>query len=305
MNPVMFVFVMRIVELSTSGIFQRFLMQKISRVARVAAVCALVLSALAVSVAPAGADPAPTGSVTSTNDGTATITYSDTTDVEVYIIDGASAGCEDTGSAPTTGVLATLGVVNAMPASPVTVTTETQVGPLPLHALGTGSYLFCMYDVVGGDPYNWLNTENGTIGIFPPASASMVDNGNGTLTLTWNANSDFGEFVAVLFFSGITTCPEDLSVAATTLTGYGMQSNSESFGVGLPPSPAIIGVGTEAFVMPIVPGDLTNPFIVGPITAGQYLSCLYVSNGDGVGLAQSMPMGIGIVPEPVTPAFTG
>ena len=47
--------------------------------------------------------------MTSINDGTATITYADTTEVEVYIIDGAST-CENTGSAPTTGILATLGV---------------------------------------------------------------------------------------------------------------------------------------------------------------------------------------------------
>lgn len=277
-------------------------MHRVSRFTRAAAACALAVSALALGMVPAGADPAPTGSVTSTNDGTATITYADTTEVEVYIIDGAST-CEDTGSAPTAGILATLGVDNAMPASPATVTTETQVGPLPLHALGTGSFMFCMYDVVGG-AYTYLNVENGTIGIFPPASASMVDNGNGTLTLTWNANSDFSQFVSILFFSGLTTCPENPGGAVVTFSGYGLQSNSESFGAGMPPSPAIIGVGTEAFVLPFVPSDSFVP-AVGPITAGQYLSCLYVSNDDGGALVQSMPMGIGIVPEPVVPAFTG
>ena len=277
-------------------------MHRVPRFTRVAAACALAVSALALGMVPAGADPAPTGSVSSTNDGTATITYADTTEVEVYIIDGASL-CENTGSAPTAGILATLGVDNAMPASPVTVTTETQVGPLPLHALGTGSFLFCMYDVVGGT-YTYLNVENGTIGIFPPASASMVDNGNGTLTLTWNANSDFSQFVSLLFFSGLTTCPENPSEAGVTFSGYGLQSGSESFGAGMPPSPAIIGVGTEAFVLPFVPSESFVP-AVGPITAGQYLSCLYIPNDEGQALVQSMPMGIGIVPEPVVPAFTG
>lgn len=248
---------------------------------------------------PAGADPAPTGSVTSINDGTATITYADTTEVEVYIIDGAST-CENTGSAPTTGILATLGVDNAMPASPVTVTTETQVGPLPLHALGTGSFMFCMYDVVGGT-YTYLNVENGTIGIFPPASASMVDNGNGTLTVTWNANSDFSQLVYIFFFSGLTTCPADPTEAALTSSGFALQSDTLGLGGSLPPSPAIIGVGTEAFILPLV----SSPPPVGPMTAGQYLSCLYVPNDEGPVLVQSMPMGIGIVPEPVVPAFTG
>ena len=116
-------------------------MRRAPRFVRVAAACALTVSALALGMVPAGAVPTPTGSVTSIGDGTATITYADTTDVEVYIIDGASTMCEDTGSAPATGVLATLGVDNPMPASPVTVTTETQVGPLPLHALGTGSFM--------------------------------------------------------------------------------------------------------------------------------------------------------------------
>ena len=277
-------------------------MRRVPRFTRVAAACALAVSALALGMVPAGADPAPTGSVTSTNDGTATITYADTTEVEVYIIDGAST-CENTGSAPTTGILATLGVDNAMPASPVTVTTETQVGPLPLHALGTGSFMFCMYDVVGGT-YTYLNVENGTIGIFPPASASMVDNGNGTLTVTWNADSDFSQLVMLLFLSGTTTCPENPSEAVVTFSGYGLQSDSFDFGAGLPPSPAIIGVGTEAFVLPFVPSPSFVP-TVGPITTGQYLSCLYLPNDDGAVLVQSMPMGIGIVPEPVVPAFTG
>jgi hypothetical protein len=291
-------------------------MIRVTRIARVAGVCALVLSALAVSVAPAGAEiyPTATGSVTDLGDGTATITYSDTTDVEVYIIDGESEGCEDNGSAPTTGVLATLGVVNAMPASPVTVTTETQVGPLPLHALGTGSFFFCMYNVVGGNTYNWLNTTGGTIGIYPPASASMVDNGNGTLTLTWNADENFSQSVTFLMLSGVTICPagdEALSLLPT-LSGYAMYSgeaaDSPYGNYALPPSPGTIGVGNSAIVLPINVGEFTVIPTIGPMTAGQYLACVYTSeNGEDM-LAQSMPMGLGIVPEPVVPvvpAFTG
>lgn len=277
-------------------------MRRVPRFVRVAAACALVVSALALGMVPAGADPAPTGSVSSTNDGTATITYADTTEVEVYIIDGASL-CENTGSAPTAGILATLGVDNPMPASPVTVTTETQVGPTPLHALGTGSFMFCMYDVVGG-AYTYLNPDNGTIGIFPPASASMVDNGNGTMTLTWNANSDFSQYVFLYLVSGLTTCPEDPSDLVSIYSGFGMQNDS-FLGGGLPPSPAVIGVGTEAVVLPFVLTEEMTPPTVGPITAGQYLACVYTSSDEGPVLAQSMPMGIGIVPEPVVPAFTG
>ncbi|MEI7624309.1 MAG: hypothetical protein WCJ88_12195, partial [Actinomycetes bacterium] len=252
-------------------------------------------------VAPAGAVPTPTGSVSSTNDGTATITYADTTKVEVYIIDGASP-CENTNSVPTTGILATIGVAAAMPASPMTVTTATQVGPTPLHALGVGSFNFCMYDVVGST-YTWLNTTSGTVGIYNPPTASLVDNGNGTMTLTWSADGDFSQFVYLLVLSEATTCPADPSGATQTVTGFGLQSTSSGFGPQLPPSPAIIGAGTDAFVFPFtyVPGQTTLP--TGPITAGQYLACAYtVGEGDPV-LAQSLSIGLGI--EPATPAFTG
>jgi len=276
---------------------------------RLALAGALVLSALAVGVAPAGAVPTPTGSVSSTNDGTATITYADTTKVEVYIIDGASP-CENSGNLPLVGILATIGVASAMPASPMTVTTATQVGPAPLHALGVGSFNFCMYDVVGST-YTWLNTTGGTIGIYPPASASMVDNGNGTLTLTWNADEDFSQAVTLLMLSGVTICPaaDDALSSLPTLSGYGLfsgESADSPYGnYALPPSPGTIGVGTSALVLPIDVSEFTVIPTIGPMTAGQYLACVYTSENGEQMLAQSMPMGIGIVPEPVVPAFTG
>jgi hypothetical protein len=277
-------------------------MIRIPRFTRLAAVFVLMVSAFAVGMSPAGSEPAATGSATSTGDGTATLTYSGVGDLEVYIIDGASP-CPDTGLAPSSGVLATIGVDSVAPASPITVTTATQVGPLPLHALGTGSFNFCMYDASAS--YAWLNTTGGTIGIFDPASASLVDNGNGTLTLTWAANGDFSQFVYLFLLTGISTCPTDPTTALTTLSGYALQSGADDFGAGMPPSPAIIGVGTPAFILPFLIVDLVTPPAVGPMVAGQYLACAFtVGEGEPV-LAQSMPIGLGIVPEPVVPAFTG
>lgn len=271
------------------------------RLGRLALACTVLLSAVAIGVAPAGAVPGPSGSAVG-NNGTATLTYANTTTVVVYIIDGASI-CENTGYAPTTGVIATLGVDTPMPPSPVTITTESQVGPLPLHALGTGSFMFCMYDITEG--YEYLNVENGTIGIYPPASASMVDNGNGTLTLTWNANTDFSQFVAFALFTGITSCPADPASEATSLSGYLLQTGAEDFGAGMPPSPAVISVGLPAFVLPYTFVDIFTPPTVAPMAAGQYLACVYIGDSEDPVLAQSMPMGLGIVPEPVVPAFTG
>jgi hypothetical protein len=272
-------------------------MIRIPRFTRLAAVFVLMVSAFAVGMSPAGSEPAATGSATSTNDGTATITYSDTTDLEIYIIDGAGT-CEDTGSAPSSGVLATMGVDAPVPVSPVTVTTATMVGPAPLHELGTGSFLFCMYDVVGGT-YTYLNVANGTIGIFNLASGSLVDNGNGSLILTYDANMDFGQFVYLFLLSGASTCPTDPGEAYTSENpGYALQSGL----VGLEPSPAVITVGTPAIPIPV--GVEAIPELV-PVAAGQYLACLMATTAEDVALLQSLPTQIAPPSEPVVPAFTG
>ena len=280
-------------------------MIRIPRFTRLAAVFVLMVSAFAVGMSPAGSDPAATGSVESTSPGTATITYSGTTDLEIYIIDGAGT-CEDTGSAPSSGVLATMGVDAPVPASPVSVTTATMVGPAPLHELGTGSFLFCMYDVVGSN-YTSLNEANGTIGIFNLASGSMVDNGNGSLILTYDANSDFGQFVYLFLLSGATTCPTNPEAAfLSDTTGYAFQSGSET----LASSPAVITVGTPAIPLPIPEGTFVIPELVG-VAAGQYLACLMATTADDVALLQSLPVQVAppsepVVPVvPVVPAFTG
>jgi hypothetical protein len=104
-----------------------------NRFTRLVAAGALVASTLAVvGIAPAQAGPGPIATVDSLPNGTATITYSDFTQIEVYMIDGTGGPvCEDTGSAPVAGILGTLGAVSPMAASPVTIDTSTLVGPAP------------------------------------------------------------------------------------------------------------------------------------------------------------------------------
>lgn len=262
--------------------------------------CALVVSALALGAAPAGAGGGATGSVVSnTGYGTATISYADTTKLEVYIIDGDAPACEDTGAQPTVGVLGTIGIVSSAPASPFTVTAQTQVGPAPVHALGAGNFSFCLYDVVSGS-YTLLEPAN-PMAIFDPVTASMVDDGNGGIIVTYaNVNTDLGQGVSVVLLSGATTCSQLFD--PTTGTGFIYVGGTDG---NLGPSPATITVGASGIVIPIIVGS-TEP-VFAPLTAGNYLACLYYTDveSESVEVQQSFPISIHLPIEPVVPSFTG
>lgn len=268
-------------------------MSRFPRFTRLAAAGALVLSTLVVAgIAPADAVPVPTGSVDPVGGtGTATITYSDTTKVEAYLID-SSASCDLSGSAPTTGILGTIGVLSPMPASPVTVTPATQVGPAPAHALGSGSFNFCLYDVVGS-VYTPLIPAT-LISIFTPVSGSMAEDGKGGITVTY-ANDDpaVNQTLYVLLLSGVTECPADPN--PLSVTGFAFQSG----GGGLTTSPMTIAVGTTGVILP-----MTGAPAFGPVTAGSYMACLYYTDAvtSNVILQQSLATSIHTA---VVPSFTG
>ena len=276
-------------------------MRNVPRFSRVLAVCALVVSALALGAAPAGAGGGATGSAVANNYyGTATITYAGTTKLEVYIIDGAgSSSCQDTGVQPTTGILGTIGVDSPAPASPFTVTAQTQVGPAPAHALGAGTYSFCLYDVVSGT-YTLLEPAN-PMPIFDPVTASIVDDGNGGIILTYaNTNTDLGQIVAVMLLSGATSCPQYFD--PTTGSGFSFAGGADG---NLPSSPSTITVGTTGFLIPL---DITTLIPVpAQLTAGQYLACLYYTDVEtsSVEVQQSFSVSIHAPVEPVVPSFTG
>ena len=271
-------------------------MTRLARFARIGSAVAILLSTLAVvGVAPSGALPSPTGSAVANGyTGTATITYADTSDFQVYIIDGASA-CQDTGGQPVTGILGTIGVDSPAPASPFTVTTETIVGPSAT-ALGTGSFKFCLYDETEG----WTLLEPAsTIPIFQPMTSSFVTNSDGTITLNYaNANSDFGQTGFLLLATGVTECPVELLLSITT--GFVFQFGEPGTPIAETPSGTVIGVGTPALMVPVVGPE---GFAPKPVTEGLYQVCLYRADGDGSVLQQSASFFVPSVP--LTPAFTG
>lgn len=270
-------------------------MKRSPRLVRLAAAVAILFSTLAVVGAnPSGAISGPTGSaVANGNTGTATITYADTSDFQVYIIDGAST-CQDTGGQPTTGILGTIGVDSPAPASPFTVTTETIVGPSAT-ALGTGSFLFCLYDETEG----WTLLEPAsTIAIFDPITSSLTDNGNGSVILTYeNLNTDFSQVLFLLLFANRTTCPV---FPDTSLSGFGWQPD-----YNLGESPFVVGVGTLGIPLPVA-SELIIPESA-PVTEGSYVACTYMpstESGD-TELFQQLVVLIHTPREPVVPAFTG
>jgi hypothetical protein len=275
-----------------------------NRFTRLVAAGALVASTLAVvGIAPAQAGPGPIATVDSLPNGTATITYSDFTQIEVYIIDGTGEPvCEYSGSAPTV-FLHTLGVTSPMAASPVAVDTSTLVGPAPEEALGTGNFYFCVYDVTNSGSTYDLIYSSGTVAIFDQVTASMVDDGNGSLILSFaNANADFSQSVNLLLLSSGTTCPENPS----EVSGFVLSTQE---GLGLSTSPTVIGVGTLILALPVASLELT------PLPAGEYFACLYSTVDYDMAVVQSLPIGIRLptpapvptpVPAPVvTPVHAG
>jgi hypothetical protein len=260
---------------------------------RLAAVGALLLSALALTASPAAAAVPASGSVTPNPNGTATISYADTTSVQLYINDNLVA-CDDTGSAPTTTPKYSMSGP-PVGTSPFTVGTSTTVN-VALTAntttLPTGAYYFCLYDVTGGSTWTLLSGGS-TVAIFTPVTASIADDGNGSLVLTYaDANVDFSQMVYVFLFTGMSTCPSLDAFSPTAATGFAFQ-----YGLNITDSPMTIGVGTSAQTLP---GGLT-----GTVTAGDYLSCLYLTVEYSDALQQSLPISIHPPVEPVTPTFTG
>lgn len=134
---------------------------------------------------------------------------------------------------------------------------------------------------------------------FPPSSGSMVDNGDGSMTLTYVGN-------VVVFL-----LPEGSTCASTLVPQdeiYILDGDPPVQFGGVGPSPAIISAGTE-----VMSGS--GPGAV-PIEAGIYEACMYYYGfGSGSPLQQALTVGLGeVVPttttttaadDPVTPAYTG
>ena len=148
----------------------------------------------------------------------------------------------------------------------------------------------------------------------PPAvSASVVDNGDGTMTLTYaNANPDEAQFVALFLLTAGSTCPPEVLAAPADPATQFVLTNSN--GLALPPSPVVIGPGTPAYKFAL-PNPLPETTTIAP---ADYEACLYYPTGeDDTLLQQSLAVSLekptpppapeppAPEPAPVHPAFTG
>ncbi len=144
-----------------------------------------------------------------------------------------------------------------------------------------------------------------------PASAavtgSLVDNGNGTATLTY-AGVAAGDNVVVLGLPSGTSCTTATSPSGAT---FFLSSDAQAPGGAMPASPLTIEAGMAAFSTNPSPGPVT-------IAAGTYNLCIHnVVNGNPmvITVLDELEVTLGAVAptttttapaaDPVAPSFTG
>jgi hypothetical protein len=151
-----------------------------------------------------------------------------------------------------------------------------------------------------------------------PANAmgtgTMVDNGDGSMTVTWAVTGQ-ADAVYLLFYPSGGTCPQSPNPVGTSFSILG---GVAIVGVALGPSPTLLSVGSSVRSGGLPPVEMQIP-------AGSFVACLY--GGDGVALpslSQSLEITFSVVvpttttttttapsttttaaTTPVTPAFTG
>ena len=140
--------------------------------------------------------------------------------------------------------------------------------------------------------------------VYP--TGSLVDNGDGTVTLTYaDVDSENSKDVYVIFAASGSVCAADplemvsgATLFLTTATGF---SNITA-------SPMLIQAGTS--VLSLVGYPFPDP-VSTTLPAGDYETCLYAEAESGYALLSSAPMAVGVAPapapapEPVAPAYTG
>jgi len=139
--------------------------------------------------------------------------------------------------------------------------------------------------------------------VYP--TGSLVDNGDGTVTLTYanvDPNPDNVKDVFVIFAPTGATCaadPESM-VNAETL----VMSTAEGFS-NITASPMLIQAGTAVVSFPGFPA-VGEP-VPSTLPVGSYQTCLFGTSADGYALLSSAALAVGAAPapEPVAPAYTG
>lgn len=139
--------------------------------------------------------------------------------------------------------------------------------------------------------------------VYP--TGSLVNNGDGTVTLTY-AHVTEQHNVYVIFAPVNTTCAVDPQTMLTAQTLFLATSPEYS---NITASPMLIQAGTAAWSFPGLP-TAEGP-VESTLPAGSYQTCLYGDTAQDFGLLSSAAMEVGAVPAPapapapVVPAYTG
>lgn len=278
---------------------------------RLVAAALLTVSALALGAAPAGAGSgspasAATGAFTDNANGTVTVTYSGLTSPYLYMYPDGTTCTDPAGGIPTQP-LALLGGNYPVAASPATIGVTTNVydfaSPVvaPGSPLPAGTYSWCLLDMSTPGAF-YLIADGGSMPVYPPVTGSIVDNGDGSLTLTYaNTSVEFSQDLFLLVLAAGSTCPPDLA-GAISLTDFYALSSQDSFQVflPLPASPVVVGPGTTMLKF----ASLTSAPSTEALSLTSFEACLFLTTsnagaGSGITLSQSLTT----APEP--PVFTG
>jgi hypothetical protein len=259
-------------------------MNRISRLGRLAAVAVLVAS---------GATVALTSTATAANtqinyDCLAQYTSENVENSDTVTITMTTSSCQWVVFIPQSGASgsATLNSAPMTPGIPVALSNGNVI-VYTAPASGSGT------DQIGFPPNQQAAPAQQINITFPSPSVQMVDNGDGSMTVTY-----VGNFSILLYAEG-TTCPDPMSFNLPELF-----SLFPTGPLAISASPALVTVGTPA---------VSGSGGAGAITAGTYQACSYL----GSQFVQALTVGLGVVVPTTTtttaaasgdlvvPAFTG
>lgn len=264
-----------------------------TRIGRFLAAATLAVAATAVFAgSPAGAANTNLSVNCSTSNYSQSIGNSDTLTITItgsgcngfIILDNPGSGAQGT---------ATLNGFGLTAGNPIGVTGgDTVVYTAPASGAGVDSFTI----VSSLQPITIVSSISITFPVPTPRTGdSMVDNGNGSMTITFAALTN-SQTISVNFYPSGTTCPTN-----GVPTGRLFLLSSSSQAPVQMTSPAVISAGSPAIV--VANG---NPSVT-TIAAGSYQACMnYFSGSSAPVLVQSLAVTLGeVTPDPVAPAFTG
>ena len=267
-------------------------MFRISRLGRLAAAAVLVASGATValtSTATAANTPVNYDCVTQytyldvNNSDTLTITITASTGCGFIILDNPQGGA--LGTATLNG--------NPLTAGTPVATANGDVVVYTAPASGNGQDGFAFLPNLQSPPGPQITIT------FPspaPRNDTLVDNGNGSMTINYDPTTPNENMWVSIFPNGTTCAPVP---ASPTGRVYVLAPDAPYSPLGA--SPVVVAAGSPAMTG-------VSPYASATIAAGSYQACLYFSlNGQGT-LVQALPITFSEVaptPDPVVPAFTG